>query len=241
MSDLDFDGDIEDTLKSVINGDLSTYQNKDNSDWANKITTTLEGKPILMVHRFREEFLDLKLDDYVLVFDDGLYNHYLWYKKILNKFPRIHLIFAVSTNIIANSYDIQDDMESPEAHELYFKYDSKIGFLNIKQIIEISSTRNCFIAVHGHNHLNLDTTRQKLGLMNFYQAIQKEYMGMFETAMTWIYQGIIKSKLIVVLPYNQYNILAIAQMRHIRSKYDPAAGLVLMGPGRIDIETLKGI
>jgi len=240
MIDKDFDKDVEDLISS-FSSSSKTFDEKNNKDWTNKIITTMEGLPLLMIHRFKEEYLKLPLDEYVLVFDDGLYNHYLWYKKIRVKFPKVKMIFAISTNIIANGWDIQDDMESPEAHELYFKYGSKIGFLNIEQIIEISNTRNCFIAVHGHNHLNLDNTRRQMSLMDFYQAIQKEYTGMFETAMTWIYQGIIKSKLIVVLPYNQYNILAIAQMRHIQSKYDPVAGLVLMGPGRIDIETLKGI
>lgn len=236
----EFDKEVEDLINNFSNTS-KTFDEKGNKDWTNKIITTMEGKPLLMIHRFKEEYLKLPLDEYVLVFDDGLYNHYLWFRKIRAKFPRVKMIFAVSTNIIANGWDIQDDMESPEAHELYFKHQSKIGFMNMNQIKEISNSRNCFIAVHGHNHMNLDTTRKTLGLLNYFQEVQKEYIGMFDVAMNWIYSGIIRSKLMFVLPYNQYEAIAIASIRNVQSNYDPVAGLVLIGPGRIDIETLKGI
>ena len=33
-------------------------------------------KPVLMLHEFKEEFLDLPLENYILTFDDGLYTQY---------------------------------------------------------------------------------------------------------------------------------------------------------------------
>ena len=124
-------------------------------NWKNKIQTSFDGRPILMIHQFKKEYLELDLNEFVLVFDDGLYNHYLWFKEIRKKFRDVKMIFAISTNIISLDYEPQDDMDSHEAHEMYFKHNSKIGFMNMKQIMEISMTDNCFIAVHGHNHLNV--------------------------------------------------------------------------------------
>ena len=39
-------------------------------------------KPVLMIHEFKKEFLDLPLKDYILTFDDGLYTVYKFFNKI---------------------------------------------------------------------------------------------------------------------------------------------------------------
>ena len=208
-------------------------------NWKNKVQTSFDRRPILMIHQFKKEYLELDLNEFVLVFDDGLYNHYLWFKEIRKKFRDVKMIFAISTNIISLDYESQDDMDSHEAHKMYFKHNSKIGFMNMKQIMEISMTDNCFIAVHGHNHLNLRQTRQDSKSLNeFAQKVLDEYENMFRIALTWIYTGIMRAKLMFVLPYNQYDELAFALMKKVSSKYDPSFGLIVMGPGRIAVEEL---
>lgn len=207
------------------------------SNWKNKLSDTINGKRLLMIHKFKEEYLKLDLNDYILVFDDGLYNHYLWFKKIRAKFPSIIMIFAISTGIISKDYDIQDDMESPEAHELFFKHNSTLGFMNMSQIDEISNTKNCFIAVHGHKHLNLVEAR-KDGIKSFVKKVVDDYREMFEITMSLIYSGTIRNQLMFVLPYNQYDELALSLIRNLYNKFDTKLGLITIGPGRVDIENL---
>ena len=232
MLDFEFEDDIRE-LKVTYS--LNPSANPHN--WINKVADNINGKQLLMIHRFKEEYLKLNLNDYVLVFDDGLYNHYLWFKKVREKFPDIMMIFAISTGIISKDYEIQDDMESPEAHELWFKHNSKMGFMNISQIEDIANTKNCFIAVHGHNHLNLIETRKE-GLKTFVKKVCDDYNEMFAIALNFIYSGLIRSKLLFVLPYNQYDELAMSLIRNIYNKYDNKLGFVVMGPGRVDIESL---
>ena len=91
-------------------------------------------------------------------------------------------------------------MESPEAHELFFKHNSTLGFMNMSQIDEISNTKNCFIAVHGHKHLNLVEARKE-GIKTFVKKVVDDYTEMFEITMSLIYSGTIRNQLMFVLPY----------------------------------------
>ena len=236
----DKEDDIEVEPKEYVRETQITYSINpaaNPNNWKNKIANNINGKPLLMIHRFKKEYMKLNLNDYILVFDDGLYNHYLWFKKIRVKFPDIMMVFAISTGIICPDYEIQDDMESPEAHELWFKHKSKIGFMNMTQIAEISMTKNCFIGVHGHNHINLVEAR-KSGLKQFVKTVCDDYNEMFAIALNFMHTGIIRHKIMFVLPYNQYDELALGLIRNIYNKFDIDPGLIVMGPGRLNIENL---
>lgn len=205
-----------------------------------KPRTILYGRQILMIHRFKQCYLDLNLNNYTLIFDDGLYNHYLWFKIIREKFPKVIMIFAISTNIISEDDSEQVDMESPVAHELFFKTNCKQGFMNIGQIEEISNQDRCFIALHGHNHLYIKNIIEDYGLKYFHKVVKEEYDDMFGVLHKFIEDGIIYLEhIIFVTPYNVYDDLAIAILRQSFKKQDFCdKKLVITGPRRIDIETL---
>jgi peptidoglycan/xylan/chitin deacetylase (PgdA/CDA1 family) len=205
--------------------------------------STLWGKKLLMIHKFKEEYLKLPLDDYILTFDDGIYNHYLWYKKIIEKFPNIKMIFFISGGII-NINDNQKDMESPDAHELYFTENKLDGFMTIDQIKEISSNDNCYIGLHGYKHLNIVNMRKRYKLIELHQLYKLDCISMFK----WKYDqhienNILFNKINEVLyctPYNQVDELALAILKkeHKESKLN-FLRLTIVGPGRVDIETLN--
>ena len=43
----------------------------------------MNNKKILMIHEFKESFLNLPLEDYILTFDDGLFTQYLFLSELL--------------------------------------------------------------------------------------------------------------------------------------------------------------
>ena len=57
MLDDNFDKEVADLINSFSNTS-KTFDEKGNKDWTNKIITTMEGKPLLMIHRFKEEYLN---------------------------------------------------------------------------------------------------------------------------------------------------------------------------------------
>ena len=64
-------------------------------------------KPILMIHEFKEEFLNLPLENYTLTFDDGLYTQY----KFFNEIKKIDTekYFFISSNIVCSEDASQED------------------------------------------------------------------------------------------------------------------------------------
>ena len=53
-------------------------------------------KPILMIHEFKEDFLNLNLEDYILTFDDGLYTQYLFFQERVDCFLKPCVIAKAS-------------------------------------------------------------------------------------------------------------------------------------------------
>ena len=64
-------------------------------------------KPILMIHEFKDTFLNLPLEDYILTFDDGLYTQYKFFNEI--KKIKTEKYFFISSGIICPEYENQDD------------------------------------------------------------------------------------------------------------------------------------
>ena len=50
-----------------------------------------------MIHEFKEEFLNLPLENYTLTFDDGLYTQYKFFNEI--KKIKTNKFFFISSNI----------------------------------------------------------------------------------------------------------------------------------------------
>ena len=111
-------------------------------------------KSVLMVHTIRDEFLKLELEDYILTFDDGLYNHFCYYPKL--KHIQTEKIFFISTNIISNTKQSKSFLSSEECHKKAFM-GNKEDFMNLEQLQYLSKETNVFIGGHSHFHKNLNT------------------------------------------------------------------------------------
>ena len=203
----------------------------------------LEGRECLMIHEFKDSYLDLKLDNYILTFDDGLYNHYTTYKKIIKKFPDIRLYYFISTDIIYNK-DLNkaeqiDNINSAIAHDMYFANNDKRAFLTYDQILEMSKCLNITIGVHGHKHLNIDTLKKEHKLLNRIENFRTDSHSMLNEITKFIDNKIIDEKhVIYCTPYNQYSEL---EMGILKAEFyeQHEAILTIIGPGRKSIEELE--
>jgi len=108
-------------------------------------------KPILMIHEFKKEFLDLPLENYTLTFDDGLYTQYLF----INELRKIKTdkFFFISSNIVCSEDTNQDEtfINSIDAHKKAFN-GIYTNYMKWSQIKEIDSYDRCNIGCHSHFH-----------------------------------------------------------------------------------------
>jgi len=198
-------------------------------------------KPRLMIHKFIDDYLNYPLDDYILTFDDGLYNHYTTYKKIIDKFPNIEMEYYISTNIIQDENLNQiDNIDAPDAHKLYFSTGDKSPYLKKSQIKEMNQVDNITIGLHGHNHLNLNSLMNK-SLFERLEIFKQDSKKMIEKFLFFV-----KNKSIVIdsdrlvkycTPYNQYKELEMAWLKKEFQKL--GLTLFIIGKERIDIEKVK--
>lgn len=111
---------------------------------------------IFEIHEVNDNILtkissSVKIDD-ILVFDDGLYSQYYYMKEILN--IKCKKYFAISTNLISNIDEEQTwNINRNLAMWLYKEKRIKNSYMNIDQIKEIHNSKDCFLCLHGHNHL----------------------------------------------------------------------------------------
>ena len=109
-------------------------------------------KPILMIHEFKEDFLNLPLEDYVLTFDDGLYTQYLFLDKLLKIDTEKY--FFISSGIVCPEDQIQDSsfITCVDAHKNSYKgiYNN---YMKWSQIKNINEQDNCVVGCHSHFHM----------------------------------------------------------------------------------------
>jgi len=108
-------------------------------------------KPVLMIHEFKKDFLDLPLEDYILTFDDGLYSQYLFLDELLKIDTEKY--FFISSGIVCEE-DIKQDntyITSYDAHKKAFK-GNFTNYMKWSQIKEINNKKNCYIGGHSHYH-----------------------------------------------------------------------------------------
>lgn len=110
-------------------------------------------KPVLMLHTIEDKFLNLKLDDYILTFDDGLYNHFYYYPKL--KTIKTEKVFFISSNIIGGQKQSKNFICSRECHKKHVNGNNE-DFMNLDQIKYLSEQENVFIGGHSHFHRNLN-------------------------------------------------------------------------------------
>jgi len=136
-------------------------------------------KPVLMIHKISDWMFKLPLEDYVLTFDDGLYNQFFYLEKL--KQIKTEKIFFISTAIICpdEQEQLADFPESSCAHETYFKQGDKRHFMKWSQIEEIIRTPDCFIGGHSHSH-NKINTRSLTELYQLLSTDTESMMAQFE-------------------------------------------------------------
>lgn len=124
----------------------------------------MDDKPLLMIHDFKRDYLDLPLKDYTLTFDDGLYSQYFFWGDI-NKIPTTKIVF-VSTGILCTGKQSTDFVSSREAHEK-----SRRGvfedFMTPEQVMELHNTRDTTIGGHSHYHRRYDPSVPRTQWMKF--------------------------------------------------------------------------
>jgi hypothetical protein len=109
-------------------------------------------KPVLMIHKIEKNSIVPKLKDFVLTFDDGLYNHFYYYPKIEE--IETEKIFFVSTNIICKGKQSKKFISSEKCHKKAFEGNYE-DFMNVDQISYLSTRKNVIIGGHSHFHKNL--------------------------------------------------------------------------------------
>lgn len=109
-------------------------------------------KPVLMIHEFKEDFLNLPLEDYVLTFDDGLFTQYNFLKEI--KKIKTKKYFFISSGIVCPE-DVNQNNEyisCIKAHKKAFQGDFS-NYMKWSQINEINNSKDCIIGCHSHFHM----------------------------------------------------------------------------------------
>lgn len=108
-------------------------------------------KPVLMIHEFKEDFLNLNLEDYILTFDDGLYTQYLFLDELLK--IDTDKYFFISSGIVCEEYKKQDNsyITCYDAHKKAFN-NNFLNYMKWSQIKEIFNKPKCYIGCHSHYH-----------------------------------------------------------------------------------------
>ena len=104
-----------------------------------------------MIHEFKEEFLDLPLQDYTLTFDDGLYTQYLFLDKLLE--IDTDKYFFISSGIICPENKDQNNnfITCYDAHKKAFNNDFT-NYMKWSQIKKINMNKKCYVGCHSHYH-----------------------------------------------------------------------------------------
>ena len=193
----------------------------------------------LMIHAWHDEYLNIKLDDYILSFDDGLVSQVNGIKKIVEKFPDIEIRYYVSTGIININKDEQLFNESDIAHR-NFKQNGICGdFVSIDDLIILSKIPNVVIGLHGHDHLDLQKIQQNFSLTDQFKMQESDIKKMYNMSKRLDEFGIVdfNNTIHFCMPYNQSFPLYVSKMRKVFSEKYPDAEFIIAKTDRSDINT----
>jgi peptidoglycan/xylan/chitin deacetylase (PgdA/CDA1 family) len=109
-------------------------------------------KPVLMIHEFKERYLDLDLEQYILTFDDGLYSQYAHIHELQQLDTQ--KIFFISSEIVCPEDEEQDQscVSCVDAHNSAFA-GSYRHYMKWSQIKHIDSLPNFTVGCHSHSHI----------------------------------------------------------------------------------------
>ncbi len=105
-----------------------------------------------MIHEFKERYLDLDLEQYILTFDDGLYSQYAHIHELQQLDTQ--KIFFISSEIVCPEEAEQDHscVSCVDAHNSAFA-GSYRHYMKWSQIQHLNSLKNCTIGCHSHSHI----------------------------------------------------------------------------------------
>ena len=93
------------------------------------------AKPVLMIHDFKREYLDLSLEDYTLTFDDGLVSPLDFWSEI-NDLDTDKIFFIPTGAVDGGSIEGKD----PDV------------FMNLEELKFLDSHMDVTLGGHSHNH-----------------------------------------------------------------------------------------
>ena len=196
-------------------------------------------KKLLMIHQWDDKYLNLKLDDYILTFDDGLHSQIDGIKKIVNIYPDIEIQYYISTGIIniENVPSTYNDCRT--AHSRFFNDNITSDYVTYDDLTYLKNLSNVTIGLHGHKHLNLNHLKKNKSLNDYYKLIEDDIKEMLFGAINLSQFNILNNDIILFCtPYNQLDPLYNAVMRKQFNLYFPKAEIKVIGPGREDIDKL---
>lgn len=139
----------------------------------------LNEKPLLMIHEFCEDYLNLPLKNYILTFDDGLYTQYLFLEELLKL--NTPMIFSISTNLICPEDRKQDPKFISCKNALLRTFHDKFDpYMKWNQIEEIFNTENCYIAAHGHLHMKISHLKSLNERVAFIKEDTEKMLSLFK-------------------------------------------------------------
>lgn len=196
-----------------------------------------DNKKFLMIHKWKEEYLNYQLDDYIVTFDDGLYSQYKGCFNIIEKFPDIQIIVFISTNIVHDKGK-QTINESTIAHNNYFNNCITNDFLTYNQILELSRLPNVTIGLHGHNHLNIHKLKKTHKLKNIVNIWKEDVSKMLDVCTVWKSKNIIKQDIYYCTPYNIYDKLLHAVLKVMFNRKFQDSDFFIIGAERVSVYVL---
>jgi len=195
-------------------------------------------KKELMIHKWHDEYLNIKLDDYILSFDDGLYSQVLGIKKIISKYPQIEIQYFVSTGIIHVGEESQTNNESDVAHQRFFDLGLTTDFVSYDDLRYLSNLQQVQIGFHGHKHIRPSFLKKNLSLIDQLKRWKADAQEMVFGAVKFYEARLIDKTrpILYCTPYNELHDLQIAIIRKCFSNYFEQE-LIIIGPERMDINT----
>lgn len=137
-------------------------------------------KSTLMIHEFKEDYLDLPLEQYVLTFDDGLYSQFLYLEELIKL--NTELIFSIPTGLIQEE-SLDQDPNFISCVDALRRARTKdfSNYMKWSQVQKIFNSKNCIISAHSHSHIDLRTIE---GLYNKIEHINTDTIWML-TRFKW--------------------------------------------------------
>jgi hypothetical protein len=135
-------------------------------------------KPVLMIHDFKREYLNLPLKDYTLSFDDGLVSPFSFWGEIAN-IPTTKMFF-ITTSVFKDGFEGRPPQD----------------FLSVSNVRFLKTQPDVIIGGHSHMHTDFSKIRR---LSEKTKGIDTDTKAMLE----WFRSELGMTPTHFCMPYNQ--------------------------------------